>query len=97
MLFRSSNTAFEAEEIDLALNKSTNRILNRIINRNVQDTEFDSISISSLIKKNKSLQIYKPIITDFNYEDEIVYSLLPSDFYSLLNDRYISYFSSFLI
>lgn len=80
---------FRSEEIDLALNKAMYRILETGIQKQFQDTQINLSHVAALIQKNKISEVIQPQTTDLLYEENIpnAYSVIPSDFYWLVNGR----------
>lgn len=77
------------QEIDVALNKAVDRLLKQGVDNKFADTQINLSHVSGLIKKNKSLDIYKPSATDPLYEEQLnnVYSVIPPDLYWTVNSR----------
>lgn len=79
---------FNADEIDLHLTRQQERLLEEIVNKRFEDKQSGLDFIRPLIVKNKALRVFTPEIgVDTFYEPNMVYSVLPADYYHLVNDR----------
>lgn len=80
---------FMPEEIDLALNKAMFRLLEEGVDHKFQSDQINLSHVTALISKNKIGEAIIPSPTDPVYEPGItsVYTVLPPDFYWLVNGR----------
>lgn len=78
---------FYPEEIDLQLNRQQDRIIEQVINKKFEDTQTGLDYIRPLMVKNKHLQVLVPQTSDLIYEPNMVYGILPANYYHLINDR----------
>ena len=78
---------FFPEEIDLALNTAQDRFIIKEVEAFLQDKQTDLAAIAPLVVKNRVLPAIIPSSSDDIYEDNMVYSVLPSNLKFLLNAR----------
>lgn len=81
------NDSYFEEEVDLALNKAQDRLIREVLGKGFQDKQLRAEIIKVLLVKNKMLEPFGLVTTDSNYEKNAVYVQIPSDYYSLVNDR----------
>lgn len=80
---------FNPEEVDLALNKAMYRMLERAVSQSFQNSQVNLVHVNALINKNEVGEVIIPSSTDPLYEYPLLplYTVLPSDFYWLVNAR----------
>ena len=78
---------FLPEEIDLQLNKQQDRFIEQLTNQKFQDRQVRLDYIKNLVVKNKKLPLYIPLTTDNNYEENMQFGVLPSDYLHIVSDR----------
>ena len=78
---------FQPEEIDFQLNKQQDRFVEQLTNQKFQDRQVRLDYIKNLIVKNKTLPVYIPLATDSNYEANMQYGVLPSNYLHMVSDR----------
>lgn len=80
---------FKPQELDMALNKAMFRLLEKGVDDKFQDTEINLSHVKAVIQKNRVMETIIPQTNDPLYEDDILneYSILPPDFYWLINNR----------
>lgn len=82
-----SEDMFNADEIDLHLTRQQERLIEEIVNKKFEDQQMGLDFIRPLIVKNKKLKVILPALTDEIYEPNMVYGVLPSNYYHLVNNR----------
>jgi hypothetical protein len=78
---------FGPEEIDLQLSRQQERLVEEIVNKEFQDQQVGLDYIRPLIVKNEKLKVLLPNSIESIYEPEMVYGVLPPNYYHLVNDR----------
>ena len=78
---------FQPEEIDFQLNKQQDRFIEQLTNQKFQDRQVRLDYIKNLIVKNKTLPVYIPLATDSNFEANMQYGVLPSNYLHMVSDR----------
>jgi len=82
-----SEDMFNADEIDLHLTRQQDRLLEEIVNKRFEDLQVGLDYIRPLLVKNNKLQVVLPELTDEIYEPNMVYGVLPANYYHLINNR----------
>lgn len=80
---------FNPDEIDLQLTRQQERVVEEIVNKRFEDMQVGLDFIRPLIVKNYKLQVFVPQLLEGIYEPYMIYGVLPSNYYHLVNNRSI--------
>src|SRR6478735_10815379 len=75
---------FNADEISLHLSRMQERVIEEIVNKRFEDMQIGLDFIRPLVEKNIKLQVFIPGLTDDLYEPNMVYAVLPDNYYHLI-------------